>query len=355
MLLALAVPSAQAAGGLPGSFERVAAAGSFLHGASALHGEELVWASQTHDGGFDILRTDLQTQETAVLTSVVSASGGLRVQGMAFDGRWVTWLDDRFGNVEAFALDTSSSSLRRLTSTLEDEAGLTSSNGRAAWVHKGSVQVVDLESDLRWSPANGRTDEPCLTGPFLVWSSPETNGNPALHALDIELNVTRVMAMSGETTGHRNARCDGDLVAWERIHYDDAGTGPPTVVRMILWGDLRDGSWQNVTAVDPRRGRLLGFTAGHLAWLDVSPHGMAVYAHDVAANRTVDLGDLEMAGLSQEALVVAREAPAGQWTLYAQRWDAEEAAPSQGIPGSLAGATAACLLVAAGLRPRPRM
>jgi hypothetical protein len=349
----LAAP-VQAAGELPGAFVRVASTASFLPEASALHGDELVWASRAQDGGVDILRTNVSTHETTLLTSIAPSGGGLRLQGIAFDGRWVSWLDDRFGNVEAFAMDTSKGSLRRLTSTQQHESGITASDGRAAWELEGKVQVAEMETNARWSPslAGSIDGEPCLSGPFLSWSRADSEGNSSLVALELASNQTHVVA-SQASFGQGNAHCDGMQVAWESTQYYDPVTGKRKSVRMVRWADLADDSSHNVTLIDQRHGRLLGFAAGHLTWLDLASEGLVVHSHDVAANVTTELVQVEFAGISRQAIVVAREAPAGQWTLYAKRWDAEEPSP-KGIPGPAVTALAIGLLLAAAVRSRPR-
>lgn len=352
--LLLAAASATAASDLPDSFERITA-GAFLPGASALHGDELVWASPLFSGGVDILKTDLSSKETTTLTSVlVPSSGSLSVKSVAYDGRWVTWLDNRFGNFDVFALDTSSGTLRRLTSTPQDEQDLTAAGGRAAWILENKLRAADLEANRPWSPSAAGTQDgdPCLSDSFLAWTRLDRDGNAALIALDLESNQTLVVA-SQFSYGQLGARCDGTRVAWETTQYYDATTGELKSLRMVRWSDLPPGGPpHNVTRLDQRYGSLLAFSAGRLAWLDVAGQALVLKVHDGATNQTVDLEEVTFAGLSEKAVVVARPGAAGEWVFYAQRWDGAGAG-AKGIPLPFTG-LALALFAAAGLRARAR-
>lgn len=343
--LLLAVPHA-AAEGLPPGFVTLAK-DSYLPGASALHGDTLVWASPVLEGP-DAGRIDLKQaapgSDPAVLTSIVG--GGVTVSALAFDGDWVTWIDDRFGQPDVFALETATGSLRRLTRTPEAESGLVASAGRAAWASDGAVVLADVATGTAWSPtpAGFRDAEPCLTPELLAWSRTASDGTSSLEALRLAANTTERVAVQ-DSYGQRHPRCgEGLQLAWESVQFYDPGTGKVMWIRQVRWQEL-GGATRDVRLLDRDRGLLLAGTGTWAVWRDWDPRP-AVHIHDVAGNRTQRLGDVEVAGISAHGVAIAQAGPAGDWSLRLLAWDdfgqsAAKGAPTAGAPLLLA-ALAAC-------------
>jgi MYXO-CTERM domain-containing protein len=162
-LLALAVlPAPGAAQGLPKGFHPVAEGAS---GPVAAHGHDLVWLG---DDRFLHL-TDLAAGTTSSLTYLPT---GVRLQSLAFDGTWLAWCDDRFGNWEAFAMDLHSLNLTRLSKDPGPDTDITVGGGHAAWLRDGELLGTDLDrlAVHRLSLLPGLAFTPSLDGDRLVWS-----------------------------------------------------------------------------------------------------------------------------------------------------------------------------------------
>lgn len=349
-LAVLATPSSQAAGGLPEGFREVAK-GSFMEGASDLHGDRLVWASPTTRGTVELRLTNVTTRETTVLTTIAGSVGGLTIPTLDFDGRWVAWIDDRFGNAEAFALDSAGTTLRRLTTTPRDEATVVVSGGRAIWSLEGAMWMEELstgERELLTAP--GMAEVPmCVSGDLLVLGALNGTGSD-LKVRDLSGGADRTL-VHVQDQGQENARCDGGRVAFESVQYYDFTTGKPIDLRRIRWMELSGGPMHDVHDLDQRHGRLRGFAAGHVAWVDATEAGLAMALHDVAANRTTDLGpDTKFAGLSPYGVAVARQTGDG-WAAFAMKWGDE--GESRGLPG-LGFLMPLAAVVALALRTRRR-
>lgn len=348
MLLALLflLPVTGSAKALPPSFEKIAQ-GTYMPGASALHGDTLVWASPVLEGP-DAGRVDLKQVQAGgrpqTLTSIVGPAGGVTVTTLAFDGRWVAWIDDRFGNAEVFVLDVPTGALRRLTSTPAAEEGIVAAEGRAAWTRGGTLLLADLATgkaeDI--TPEGSQDAEPCLTDAMLVWSRGRGDGTSSLEALRLGTNATS-QVMLQESFGQRHPRCTQGLqVAWETLQYYDPSTGAVSWIRQVRWAEL-GGEARDLRMLDRDRGLLLGAAGTWIVWRD---HGADVQLHDAAANATYGLGDVAVAGVSAEALVVARPTAGGEWSFHLQRWDEVGKGDARGAPGLPLAALAFALLVA---------
>lgn len=336
-----------AAASLPKSFSRVAE-GMFLPGASTLDGDQLVWASPQFSGDVDFMLTDLATGETSLLTSVVAPQGGIQILAVGFDGRWLAWLDDRFGNFEVFILDTGNGSLRRLTTTPADESGLAVAAGRAAWSSGGTLWLLDLRTMERTAhtPAGAQDGGACLSESLLAWSRLEGEIS-SLVAHDLASGRTWTVAQD-PFIGQTNLHCDGSRVAWTSVQYIDPATMKPKAMRLVRWADLETGARGNVTTIDQRHGHIAGFASSHLAWVDYGAHGRVLRVHDLLSGAMLDLGDVQLAGLSAVAVVVAEGGDVGSWALYVQPWSpAPSSGLAKGIPGTPFGALALAVLAAA--------
>ncbi|MHB1261036.1 MAG: TolB-like translocation protein [Thermoplasmatota archaeon] len=347
LLTLLAAPLGQAAGGLPDGFREVAK-GSFMEDASDLHGDRLVWASPTTKGTVELRITNVTSRETRVLTTIAGSVGGLTISALDFDGRWVAWIDDRFGNAEAFALDSAGTTLRRLTTTPQDEVAIVVWGGKAIWTLEGTMWLEDLAGGERKKlTAPGAAEVPmCVSGDLLVLGTVNGTGSD-LKVRSLSSGSER-MLVHVQDQGQENARCDGGLVAFESVQYYNFTTGKPLDLRRIRWMELAGGPMHDVRDLEQRHGRLRGFAAGHVAWTDVTEAGLTTAVHDLAANRTTDLGvDVKFAGLSPPGVAVARQTADG-WAVFAMAWD--DQGESRGLPGlgflAVLAATACAFMMA---------
>lgn len=303
VLLVLVAPGVQAKA--PEGFAKVAH-GPFMAGASAAHGDVLAWASPLPNGDVELRLTNVTTAKTTTLGTIVGPPGGFEVGGLAFDGTWVAWIDDRLGAPDAFAQAVDGSALRRLSRDGLPKTALSVAEGRASWLVDATVWVADLEADVAAPlPGNAHDFSACLQQDHVLVSryrSAAGNVSVALVALD----GTETGDLLSSAAGQHELHCDGGAAAWMTV---DGGL---RTVRYAAAGQVAD-----VLFLGRGHGAVVGVAEGLVALEgDKDGHGF-VELRSAEGGALAHVPDARFAGLSSHGLVVAVQGSDG-WTFYAQ-------------------------------------
>lgn len=183
--------------------------------AFALHGSLLAWASLNADA-IDILVSDLQSGSERLVASIPRGIEGFHLGSLDFDGRWVVWSDDRFGNLEVFSVDIESGALRRLSQGQSADDHVRVDNGKAVWARLTSIVAADLASGRAWTVHEqaGTTPDPDIGGDVVVWAQATGRGmERKILAKPLEAgNATALAEQPGAV--YRLPRIAGDHVVW---------------------------------------------------------------------------------------------------------------------------------------------
>lgn len=328
---------------------------SFFHvaydatpGQFDVHKDEAVWASPG-TAGTDLVVTNLTTMENEVATSIPSGS---RLLGLDFDGRWITWIDDRFGTPDLFVVDSASGSLTRVTRGGLGDVEVAIADGHLAWTRSGELSVRDLatgtEQVIETGPGQAR--QPAVTDERLFWVR-----------IDAANNTRTIVSagLSGQDAGllapaagsfHYSPVASGERVAWiARTLLDadrpDAGFAGSTV-QSASW---RNGTYQNISQP---LARVLDASVSreHVAWIAPSESGnTAVWCELDTADCQALQTESSQIRISDSHLLLL-EATGAYGTLYAREW--EPAAADKESPWPPVAALAAVAGAAALLRAR---
>jgi hypothetical protein len=293
-----------------------------LRGTAALHDDRLAWAGRGAQS-IDIYLTNLTTGRVETLSSILVVQAGTTVSSLGYDGRWVVWSDNRFGDFKLFGLDTRTGQSGRLTTQPQDDGQVVVAQGQLAWVHTGEIHLLDLASQKETAlpPLAGRSYEPSMGGGYLAWTQAQgAERNVVVHALaggipDRTFKGGATLSYSPQVTGGR--------VVWEQRSFSKPRPGHVSIPTgsVIKALDLATGTVSNLTAfgkVSAPAG-----SAGRIAWLDQPANGTSILrVLDVATNATSSFAGPRAGGQLSAAFLVVPDSADGDPFLYAASWSA---------------------------------
>lgn len=179
---------------------------------TAVWEDRVAWASPA-DGTIEIRVANLTTGNETVVTEIADPEGDVGVPSLVYDGRWVVWNDNRFGNLEVFAADTDNGSLSRLTHSDARDVAPSVSEGFAVWLRGLNVTIADLESGVQevYREKTGGVP-PVIHGSKLVWGS--LNGTESTLHLDRRGDSSSRPITTVEDGGFSQVALGSDRVAW---------------------------------------------------------------------------------------------------------------------------------------------
>lgn len=298
-------------------------------GPAALHGSTLAWL-----GADGVLRlTDLATGASRDLTFLPA---GTAMQSIDFDGTWVAWCDDRFGDREAFAMDVRQLTLVRLSRNPAADTDITVGGGHAAWLHGGDLVGTDLAAPAMrtLSELGGPAFTPALDGDLLVWS--QVVGSER-HVFGMQWGGNATRLTSDPRTVHSDPVAGGGRLAW-RAELFSATLDTPgyrSLGSRIQEARIQAATPAGVSLLKPRNVTDLGshdepaLGGPWLAWLEALPEDAygGVTAVELGTGASFQaLAPLQAALVSDSHLVVV---PSDGGPLQARPWvgDKDAAAP----------------------------
>lgn len=262
-------------------------------GPMDLHGTRLAWAA-LRDGQVELVVTDLVDGAESTATRV-PVDGERSVQSLAFDGRWLAWTDDRFGNLDPFAVDTETGRLLRLSDHSSDDEDVDVEDGRFAWVRKGGgVMLADDAGVAQEVIGGGVASEPAFAGGWLAWSQIEGERRVIRGQYLADGSVHTVADDKGVIHAGLDGAPDGHLI-WGGTVDDKARIHARPLLADGTMGETRVLTDWGVFVV-PRTG------GGHGAWLG-SGH---VYVERFSDGHASTVEPYRPPFLSSDLLVVTR-------------------------------------------------
>lgn len=320
-----------------------------LSRAFDLEGQELAWVDKTL-AGYEVHLTNLTSRADRVLTAIPASTPSGRIEGLQYDGKWVVWADGRFGNLDLFAVDATSGSLRRLTEAAEDDHQASLHAGRVAWVRGDGLWVLDLQDGVarEVDTGPGAAREPALWNDTLLWvrlgagqrqiqRAPATGGEPSLF-----------WAADG-SFDHEPLVQDG-LVAWvSRVLQDPARPDLGYAGHILRVRPLDGGPLSNLSFTQAKP-ESVAIGPGHLAWTE--GHA-AIRAAELSLTRgrTFEFAAHEVRVSGQYIVASHAEAEGPLATLSYRDWEPEKVEEG-GIPTLGAPLAAIALASAAVVRRR---
>lgn len=313
----LALPAAAAAPQALGTGATLAAA----------HDGSVVWARPV-TGRVDLLLSDVLGGDPELLASVSAARGGqVAVQGLAFDGRRVAWIDGRFGPAEAFALDLSTGAQSRITTTPMSETGVAVEGDQLAWTGPGGAFLHSFADGsarpLEASPA----DNPVFWRGAPAWVTGQGEARE-LHALE----DGQVRTIDGDRAWFiHHVGAEGPVMAWQAWHLEPGTAG---IAGYQVRARIGDGPVLNLTPllVAPPSGPWVA--NGRVAWGQAGGEAFELHVREedgaltrlavpdppaaLAGAHAVLLGaDGDLRALALEADASGKGAPGLAWTSLA--------------------------------------
>jgi hypothetical protein len=136
--------------------------------ALAAHGAQVAWALVA--GQRVTFHLGAPGEASRQVTSV-SGDRPVQVQAISFDGRYLAWSDDRFGNLESFVLDTQDGHAKRLSHDFGEDTDPDVADGLVAWQRGGRIWIHSLVNGTTWlfPHGAGQAVEPALAGGQLAF------------------------------------------------------------------------------------------------------------------------------------------------------------------------------------------
>ncbi|HJQ94020.1 MAG TPA: hypothetical protein VJ874_07045 [Candidatus Thermoplasmatota archaeon] len=325
LILLLATPAGSAApeGWDPG-FTPATAATAFTR--FELHGSSLAWLSKTSTG-INVVLTELEGGGDRILTTIPSEQGAsLSVGCLAFDGTWVAWCDDRFGNMDVFAVEVASRRLVRISEGPTDDVEAALGDGRMAWSSGGAIWLRDLANGTSWrvDTGPGMAREPALAGETLAWIRLDGYTRYVV-AGDLAGGGARALSGPNGTFAHALVG-EGDALAWEVYVQRFSDRPEAGFAGTVLQAVQAGGPVQNVTRVpDFQAGRsspLATDLGGHrVAWLDPTEREIDAKSHDLRTGAEDVLASKAQAVAVSDSHLAAYVGVPGSGQIWVLGWD----------------------------------
>lgn len=334
--------------------------------ALGVHGDTVAFASPANET-IEIRTANLTSGDERLVTSISTRYNDALVHELAYDGRWIAWIDDRFGNWEVFAVDTQSGNLTRITKNASDDRHVDVSQGRIVWGRDGGLHMASVTTgeQVILHPKIGRAPQPAIEGERMAWVS--TNGSATAVNLETPSVPTPERLGFVPEGGVISLDLGGDRVIWTELHMEIEGQEVEeirgSVVRSTTFSiaETQDGgpTFQTGGVENHTRMGEVGLATAHgdnVAWIYSQPGAPgAIEISDLASNTSVSLSSAVGLDSSDRYLVFASpdQPDASLTSLYAMEWSTLATVGSSAgtiaeIGGSwwLGGAGVALLLIA---------
>lgn len=300
-------------------------------------GDRVAWARRSGQR-LELLTTELHGGGERVEATVLGQSAAPLLHDLAYDGRYLAWIDDRFGLSDAFVVDTQTGAQTRLTHDGVKEGGVDVNAGIVAWGTTRALGLRAMANATTWFlPVGGDSSEPALLLGGVAWA--EALDRTRTLMLD-QAGAAPSRVDGNETTFAWHPSADDGLLAWQlQVLADEGARGVAGASVRILDASGRP------QAISPVIPGLLGpwVGASRVAWIQSDASGSSIRIWWPEGNLTLSGVSATDLALTGSHLVIVD----GQGLVQTRPWSASAAV---GLPGTGAVLLAGLLVALAARR-----
>lgn len=327
------------------------------------HGDQVAWAAPAEES-VEILVTNLSEGRTDVRTRIPGDPANISVEKLGFDGRWIVWSDDRYGQREVFALDTQTISLQRVTDHPADDLAGGVDEGWMVWERRESIYVSNLSGGTSrlFHAGAGPRSGPVVDGGLVAWS--QIDGRSRAVALGEFDAGSWSLVARGPDAVRREVRIEDNRILWLSLEYANPARPEEGVRTSRLQGVIVDldhvdpAHRPEITNVTPDgHGWIPVAGGGQLGWVSATASGDALLTlwSDGAGRAYLLPPTVREVSMTSQHVVLSAKGASGP-ILYSVAWDElevwEPSDPWGWLPGALL-LGGGMLLMAIGLAWRP--